>query len=254
MKMRNNPLAILRRLMAVVSLFAMTAIFFVPAAARWCGWLPRLQLVPALMAGAVLDLVALVASVLLFGRVYCSVLCPLGIVQDVFRFLFHWVPQPKAHPACFCTQALRVLILVLFVICVLIGLTGLIEPYGIFGRFVTVGIRRLGEPAVVTVVWVCGLMAFILAMTYVRARWWCNRICPVGTFLGLFSRFALFRVRINKAKCAKCGLCVKRCDKGALAVRADRSVALDASSCVVCGNCLGSCAKGALRFSPVRRG
>lgn len=239
----------LRTLLAALSLAAMAGVFLLPAWGVRVGWLTHVQLVPAIMAGSVLELALIAFSVALFGRLYCSVVCPLGIAQDLFRFAFGWMLPKRGHaqsPSY--VRWVRYGILALFVVGAVFGFTGLIAPYGIFGRFLAVGIRRVGEPAVVMVVWAIGLFAFVLAMTFVRARWWCNRVCPVGTFLGLFSRFAVFRVRIDAAKCVRCGLCAKTCDKGALAVRDDKSIAVDASSCVACFNCVGSCRKEALTW------
>ena len=77
-----------RLLVALLSLAAMTLVFVMPAAwvSTWCGWLPRAQMLPAIMAGELLALVLIAVSVALFGRLYCSVVCPLGIAQDVARF------------------------------------------------------------------------------------------------------------------------------------------------------------------------
>ena len=227
----------------------MVGLFLVPAWACHVGWLARGQLVPALMAGAVLELLVLAASVALFGRLYCSVLCPLGLSQDVVRLCLGWaLPKREPAPVSRRIRIVRLSVLVLFVVGALFGLTGLIAPYGIFGRFLAVGVRRVGEPAVVVTVWAIGLFAFVLAMTLVLARWWCNRICPVGTFLGLFVRRSLFHVRVDAEKCVKCGLCAKRCDKGALAVREDRTIVVDEASCISCFNCVGACRKGALKW------
>lgn len=242
-------LRILRWVAALVSLTAMVGVFAVPAIACHAGWLTRFQLIPAIMAGAALELLAIAVSVALFGRLYCSVVCPLGIAQDVVRLCVAWaLPKRMAKPLSRIVRAVRWTVLVLFVLGAAFGLTGLIAPYGIFGRFLSVGIRRVGEPAVAVTVWAIALFALVMATTLVRARWWCNRVCPVGTFLGLFSRLAYFHVRVDAAKCVKCGLCAKACDKGALAVREDRTIAVDASSCVVCLRCVGTCRKEALKW------
>ena len=50
----------------------------------WLGWMTRIQLLPAAMALNVGVLVGLAVLTLLFGRVYCSVICPLGVMQDIF--------------------------------------------------------------------------------------------------------------------------------------------------------------------------
>lgn len=247
----NRVVKWVRVAVALASLAAMTALFVFPVAwvVRWAGWLPSVQLVPAFMAGSLAVLVSIAVSVVLCGRLYCAVVCPLGIVQDVVRFCFGWMLARRVvRPVSRTAQVVRWTILFLFSVGTAVGLTGLIAPYGIFGRFLSVCCRRAGEVPVGATVWAVGLFALVLAMTFVRARWWCNRVCPVGTFLGLFSRFAVFRVRIDASKCVKCGLCAKACDKGALAVGDDKSIAVDPASCVSCFDCAGTCRKGALKW------
>lgn len=241
----------LRRSVALVALAAMTGLFVCPTVAcfKAFGWLPRIQFVPAVAAGSALVLVGIAVSVALCGRLYCSVVCPLGLAQDLVRICFgRLLPQRTARPLSRLAVAMRLGLLGLFAVGAALGFTGLLAPYGIFGRFMSLCARRVGEPAVAVTLWAALVFTFVMAMSLVRARWWCNRVCPVGTFLGLFSRFAVFRVRIDAAKCVKCGLCAERCDKGALSVRDDKSIAVDAASCVVCFDCAGLCRKEALTW------
>ena len=238
--------AVLARLVALLSLTAMTLLFVMPAAwvCVWFGWLPRAQLLPAVMSGEVVVLALIAVSVALFGRLYCLVVCPLGIAQDVARVPLKFL-RLKGLPI---VGWVRYVVLAAFSVGAVMGFTGLVAPYGIFARFLTVGVMREGDPPVALVVWAIALFAFVLSMTAFRARWWCNQMCPVGTFLGLFSRFAVFRPRIDGGKCVKCGLCAKACGKGAIRVLDDRSVAVDHSLCVACLDCKGSCRKGALKW------
>ena len=242
----------LRQILAAISLIAMTLLFVVPGAG-FCallGWLPRTQLVPAIMAGETVVIVAIAFSVILFGRLYCSVICPLGIIQDLVHFIFgqliNWLGKVGRHlgkqvrPTFPSRLHIRYPLLLLFIIISLLGFTCLLEPYGIFGRFFSAGIMRFGEPSTLLIVWAIALFVFILSMSLFRARWWCNMVCPVGTFLGLFSRFALFRVKIDETKCTGCGLCAKACAPGAITKVGDK-VQIDHSKCVSCFNCRGIC-------------
>ena len=241
--------AFVRRLVAWCSLAAMVGVFVVPAVGVRVGWLTRVQLVPAILAGAVLELTALAVLIALFGRLYCSVICPLGIAQDLVRDCFGWVlPRRPSLASSAWVRAVRWTVFAVFAAGLGFGLTGLVEPYGIFGRFLAAGVRRVGAPTVLVIVWSVGLFALILGLSLVRARWWCNLICPVGTLLGAVNRWAVFHVRIDGKACVRCGQCARRCDKGALAVRPDKTVSVDPSLCVDCFACVGSCRKGALQW------
>ena len=248
----NRPgISWLNRGLSVVSLLAAVLVFAAPGvAAAWgLGWITRIQLLPAIFSGAFVVILALAVFIAVFGRLYCSILCPLGIAQDVVRFCLGWLlPKRALQPQSKTVFIVRLAILALFLVGAVFGFTGLIAPYGIFGRFIAVGIRRVGEPAMIVIVWAIALFGFVMAMSLFRARWWCNRVCPVGTLLGLVSRFSIFHVRVDAAKCVKCGLCAKKCDKGALTVRADKSIAVDPSVCVACYDCVGVCRKEALKW------
>lgn len=239
----------LRIVIAGAALVAMTLLFVMPSAAfcRYVGWLPRAQLVPAIMAGEAIALVAIAVSVALLGRAYCAVVCPLGIAQDLARWLFRVTRVARLVRMVPVSRTVRYVILGLFVVGVGFGFTGLIAPYGIFGRFLSLGVMRVGEPTALLVVWGIALFAVVLLTTLLRARWWCGQVCPVGTFLGLFARFACFRVRIDSSKCVKCGLCAKICERGAIA-QDGTGVEVDHSLCTTCFNCRGVCRKGALTW------
>ena len=60
---------------------------FTGTAYHWLSWAPKLQFLEAVLALNVVLIVALVLLTLVFGRIYCSVICPLGIMQDIFGWL-----------------------------------------------------------------------------------------------------------------------------------------------------------------------
>ena len=78
-----------------------------------------------------------------------------------------------------------------------------------------------------------------------RGRLFCNTVCPVGAVLGLLSAKAPFKIRLDAAKCVKCGLCAKACKAECIDVA---NGTVDQSRCVRCFNCLGACKKGAMSW------
>lgn len=263
-----------RIILAVISLVLMTALFldFTATVHPYAGFLAKLQFVPALLAASLAVLVLLVLVTLLFGRVYCSILCPLGIFQDLAgclarrrtkqRFSF-----ARAH------TAIRVAFLAIFVLACVPGagsLVALLDPYASFGRMMTAlvqpliaaannGLSLLAEhlgsyafaPVEVTILSVplaviaLGTLVLVSALAARYGRLYCNSVCPVGTVLGLLSRHALFRPRFTHARCTGCRRCERSCKSSCLDLKHKH---IDLSRCVACMNCVAACPAGALTF------
>lgn len=210
---------------------------------QWTGWAAKIQFIPALLSMPFVITAVIIAITLIFGRIYCSVICPLGIMQDIYSWLggkfkknrFSYVKEHKW---------LRYTICVIFVICLIFGfvpVTTLLEPYGNYGRIVTSFYMRNITLSIIA--WVVMLILGVLAFLYGRA--YCNSICPVGTILSFFSRFAAFRVQFDKDKCKQCGLCEKNCKSRAIDVKNGK---IDYSRCVVCFDCTHQCKFDALHY------
>ncbi len=240
----------------------------------WLGWMARVQFVPALLAVNVAVVAVLLLLTLLFGRVYCSVVCPLGVMQDIVsnlsgrrkgkRLRFGFSKE---------NRWLRIVLLVLFIAALVAGFSwvaALIEPYSAYGRIV----NNLLSPLYL---WVNNLLAYVaeradsyafysvevwlrsgatlavasvtFAVLFVLAwrggRTWCNNICPVGTLLGFVSRFSLFKMVVDTSKCNGCKVCERSC-KGACIDAAAHII--DHSRCVACMNCIDKCKRGAMGY------
>ncbi len=238
------------------------------------GWLARLQFLPALLALNLGVIVALVLVTLVFGRLYCSVICPLGVLQDVISHVSGMRKKAKRRfaysPA---LNWLRYSVLLLFMVSLMAGLgslVALLAPYSAFGRIagnVLAPLWALGNNALAYVaeragsyafyeveVWMRSLPTFLVALgtlliigllAWRHGRTYCNTICPVGTLLGILSRFSLLTPRIDVSKCVSCGLCAKQCKASCIDPKAHR---IDGSRCVACMNCLSACSKGAIRY------
>ena len=258
---------------------ALAALFFVGITLlligigeKWWGWMAKLQFLPACLALNVAVIVALVLLTFVCGRIYCSVICPLGVYQDlvlrVRRTLGDIQMKSFARRAARAKAAgkpvpklkrrigksfgykpehkiLRYGVWAVFVLCLVLGvqvLVALIAPYSAYGRIVTSIVNPSG--------WVVPLIAFVTlaAVTFLAwtdGRSWCNNICPVGTTLSLISRFSLFRMTIDESKCIACGKCYKNCKASCIDGQAHK---VDCSRCVVCFDCIEQCSEGALKL------
>lgn len=238
----------------------------------WLSWLAGIQFWPALLALNAGVVVALVALTLIFGRIYCSVICPLGVMQDVISRLrsrrkknrFGYSPEKKA---------LRYGFLALFLVAFAAGVgsvVALLAPYSSYGRMAENLLRPLwglGNNVLASVaeradsyafysvdVWVKSLPTFIIAavsfviiafLAWRGGRTYCNTVCPVGTILSFLARFSWLRVRIDTSKCNSCGLCARNCKASCIDSKNHR---VDYSRCVVCGDCIGKCRQQAITF------
>jgi ferredoxin-type protein NapF len=96
-------------------------------------------------------------------------------------------------------------------------------------------------------------LAALAAWSVFRGRPYCDGLCPVGTFLGLFSSHSLLRIRFDENSCSNCGRCEAACPTACLSAQ-DRKV--DGDRCVLCLSCVEACPGGALRLAilPTREG
>ncbi len=257
--------------------------FFVVLTLLFCdftGTMPKLfaplvqiQFLPALLAGSFVTVAALIVLTFLFGRLYCSTVCPLGILQDLVSFLaskrkknrFGW---QKGKTVC------RIFFLVLGTLLCILGIgsaAALLDPFGAFGRIASNliaplyrGVNNLmadiaeqyGSFAFYSIeIWIKGIATLaisvvtFLIIVFFAWRWgrlYCNTVCPVGAFLGLIAKFSVFRLRINTQKCNNCGLCAKKC-KASCINPAEHLV--DMSRCVVCFDCLENCPQKAYGYT-----
>ena len=262
----------IRTILAAVVFVLITLLFldFTGTLHHWLSWLAKIQFLPAVMALNVVVIVALLLLTLVFGSIYCSVICPLGVLQDVLaRF------RRKKNKYGYSKEVrwLRYPVLVVFVIAAVAGIGSLFQllaPYSAFGRIATmifqpvwkygnnilaVLAERADSYAFYSVdTWMRSMPVFIIAavtlvvlfvLAWRGGRTYCNTICPVGTFLSFFARFSWLKIRFNEDKCKNCSMCSKNCKAACIDYKTHT---VDYSRCVVCGNCIDSCKFGALKY------
>jgi polyferredoxin len=272
---------ILKRLRLVLGILTLVILTFLFV--DFAGLLPAehvpladIQLVPALLSLSLGTVAALLILTLLFGRIYCSVLCPMGLFQDLtarvtklFKKRLKYTYSPEK-------RWLRYGTLAAVVVSYVAGWTvllSLLDPYSAFGRMVTHLLRPLymaGNNLIAAVFnhfgnytfyhtevfvlagssLVVSLLTFLLIGFFAAryGRTFCNTLCPVGTVLGMVSRFSMFKFRVNEETCNQCGVCARNCKASCIDSKHET---VDDSRCVACFNCTTVCTKKAiLPYSP----
>lgn len=239
----------------------------------WLGWMAKIQLLPAVMALNVGVIIALIVLTLLFGRIYCSVICPLGVLQDIFSWMGGMQKKNRFRYST-AKNVLRYTVLGIFIIAFVAGvgsIVALVAPYSSFGRIASnllapfymwgnnllalIAERADSYAFYETEVYIKSLPTFIIALVtlvilfilaWKGGRTYCNTICPVGTVLGFVSRFSFLKPVIDVEKCNGCGLCERNCKASCISSKEHK---IDYSRCVVCMDCIGKCKKNAISYA-----
>lgn len=239
---------------------------------HWLGWLAKVQALEAVLALNVVIIVGLALLTFIFGRIYCSIICPLGVMQDIFGWLGK---KAKKNRYTYSKEVkwLRYGMLVIFLAGLLAGVGTLVQilaPYSAFGRIATMVLQPVymacnNVLAAIAEhyesyafygvdVWMKSLPVFVIALltliilavlAWRNGRTYCNTICPVGTVLSFISRFSILKIHFDEDKCKNCSLCTKNCKAACINFKNHQ---VDYSRCVVCGDCIKSCKFGALKY------
>ncbi|MGA3014530.1 MAG: 4Fe-4S binding protein, partial [Bacteroidales bacterium] len=211
---------------------------------------------------------------MLFGRVYCSTICPLGTLQDIFTWLSKKLRILKRIRFSKPNNLLRYSILgiLLLVLCFSsIFFINLLDPYSLAGKIFSdlvrpvvylgnnllsrilqmfdsysvysVPIKIFSWPPVIFSFLFLGLIIYLAVY---KGRWYCNNLCPVGTLLGIFARISVFKIKMDEEACTSCGLCAKECKAGCIDVKEKK---VDFSRCIACFDCFKACPEEGIGYN-----
>ncbi len=272
MKKKTSRLYRLRVALQVLVLPLITLLFldFTGTIHHYFGWLAKVQFLPAVLALNVSIVLALVMLTFVFGRIYCSVVCPLGILQDIIAKVRKKKNRYTYSPE---RRWLRYGVMVIFIVLMVAGFTSiaaLLAPYSAYGciaqallqpvylsannvlasiaehynsyAFYEVDVWLRGG---ITLAMALGTLGIVGFLAWRSGRTYCNTICPVGSLLSLIARHSWLRMTINTDLCGNCGLCTRNCKASAIDFK---NHTIDASRCVMCGTCQNVCSKDAIEY------
>ena len=215
------------------------------------------------------------AITLLFGRAFCNWICPYGTLHQFVGWLFNirkpsdrWASN-RYRPIYFLKYGILAVLLVLAAMGSL--QIGLLDPICLMYRTFATAVAPASDTLVASAaerlqldgIWLdslkfrpgvehrvfvgsfwIGLFLFgLVAMNLVIPRFFCRVLCPLGALLGVFSRFAVFRINRDLHKCTDCNMCLSRCEGAS-----DPQGQLRLSECFSCMNCIDDCPEDALSF------
>lgn len=241
--------------------------------------LAHVQFVPAVVSLSVGILLFWIVLTLLFGRLYCSTICPMGAFQDATGRIARLFKSKKQKRFGY-SRPRNILRWTVVGICVLSFLfastliLSLLDPYSAYGRMVVNLFRPIYLAANNVLesiftgfnnytfykaeIYIQSVFSFVVGLVtlfvigflaWKHGRLWCNTICPVGTLLGLLSKYSLFKMRINADECNKCGICATKCKSSCIN---SQTQTIDGDRCVACFNCLDACKTKALTYTRPR--
>lgn len=268
----------IRIVLATVMFIGITWLFldFTGTAHHWLSWMPKAQFLEALLAGNVIVVVVLTALTLIFGRIYCSVVCPLGVMLDIMAW-FGKKAKKNRYTYSKALSWLRYAALVVFLVAHVAGIgiiLKLLAPYSDFGLIATNMLQPLwiaGNNVLASIaesmdsyafyhsdIWLRSVSSLAIAvaifvvlfvLAWRNGRTYCNTICPVGTILSFLAKYSFLKINFDKDKCRNCSLCTKNCKAACIDYK---NHTVDYTRCVVCGDCIDSCKFGALKYDNAR--
>jgi polyferredoxin len=162
------------------------------------------------------------ASTVLWGRLYCGRICAFGALTQLMDTVVPprlrvEVPIKLEQRANWIKYGLLVAVLAYFVATRDVSVYRYVEPFWMFSLFGT------------TPMWI-GLAVLLVATVFVR-NLYCRFLCPVGALLGVISKLTVFKIK-RWSECNTCKICEKTCEWGAI-----RGPKIVESECVRCDDC-----------------
>lgn len=213
------------------------------------------QIIPSAIQTCLGTTVFWLVMTLLFGRIYCATVCPIGTLQDAAL----WIRRKSGRGKAFSFQegsVWRYRILFLYVVSLAIGVFAvgyIVEPWNIMRN-----VAAIGKPEAVATTWTSAgisvatgilagvsMLAVILFWAWHSGRPFCSSVCPIGSAMGCLHSQTLFHIAIDPDKCISCMKCEDICPTQCIKVSERR---VDNSRCVRCFDCTSVCPNDAIRF------
>lgn len=203
-----------------------------------CYYLAHLEELAGLpLMGVVAFVASTLGFVLVFGRVLCGFVCPMGLAQDVM----HKIRQAtKVEGIAMTERMYQALVPIRWVMLLL--MIGLSFAGGNFCNFCpAIALTPVAAGLSVSLYASGFLMVFVLIASFFKRRFFCT-ICPLGYLMGLAYRVQPFRIKKDCTACTECGACYEACPMGIKQLYTEREKTdVTDVTCIMCGECVRCC-------------
>lgn len=202
-------------------------------------------------------LLALITIILtiICGRFFCSFVCPFGSIHHFVGWLGS--RNKKAAEKIRLNKYRKAQSIKYFILVFLLGAaafpsisatlqTGLLDPIPLVTRSFNlvllpvldkdVGLLSVTQRFFELSGLIFLFFAAVVLLNLAIPRFYCRFLCPLGAFLGVISRFAIWRIGKNKNTCTGCKFCERHCEGGCSPASTIRI-----AECVLCFNCRQDC-------------
>lgn len=190
-------------------------------------------------------LIVLVLYGTIFGRAFCSFVCPMNLISDLAAILHRKLKLSESSKPFFIDKNTKYGVLVMtLLLSFLLGVPAfeMVSPIAMLQRGVVFGMG-IGFFGILTV--------FLFDLFWIK-NGFCGYICPLGAIYSLIGKYSFWRVKYDLQNCTKCMKCIQICPENKVLHNiGKRSGAIDAMACTKCGRCIEECRDNALSYGMV---
>jgi len=186
-------------------------------------------------------LIAIIAMSLVFGKTFCSWLCPVGLISEYLGDLGDKLFRRRLKLPKFLDwplRSLKYILLAFFVYSIFFLMSEaslksfLDSPYNLVADIkMYYFFAEMSRFALI-------VMAALILLSVVIRNFWCRYLCPYGALLGMLSLLSPFKIKRNATSCIDCAKCAKICPSN---IKVDKVLTVVSDECTTCLACVDAC-------------
>lgn len=171
-------------------------------------------------------------TALLLGRFFCGFICPIGAMQDFFKYLGSKIKLKEikfSHKP----EFIKYIILIIILTVSILGMGNIISPISPWIAYLNIFAGFNLQPGIV-------ILLLIALISLFGRRIFCRYFCFLGAFQSLL--YAIGPFKIKKNNCESCSYCLRNCPVSEH-LRISEVEENISPECINCLECINTCVK-----------